>query len=335
MIEISGVSLNEARSLGLSDEGLIGLLRKMMEIRHFEEKVEELYLVKGQGSGPCHLYIGQEAIGVGVTSALNPDDLIISNYRGHGHAIARDVPMREVMAELFGKETGTCKGLGGSMHSAISPERGILFASAIVGAGIPIAAGVGLALNYRKDKRIITTFFGDGGVNSGAFHEGVNLAAVWKLPVLLVCENNMYAMGTSIASTTAISNIAERGSAYSIPSISVDGNDVLSVFAATRKATQLIHDGNCPVFLVGRTYRLKGHGVYDKGEYRPKGEAEAWVEKDPITTFQKKLMEAGLISRDEIEEIHKELISEAEDAVKFAAESAVMKFEELSRLVYA
>jgi len=194
---------------GLNRETLRKILHKILLLRKFEEKVEELFLVKGLLIGPSHLYLGQEAIAVGAMMALEPTDLTVTTYRGHGHALAKDVPSKLCMAELFGKSTGNCKGLGGSMHVAIYPKTGSLYATAIVGSGIPIAAGVGLGLKLKKSKSIVATFFGDGAVNTGAFHEGVNMIALWKLPVLLFCENNQYAMSTPVKRAVSSPSITE------------------------------------------------------------------------------------------------------------------------------
>jgi pyruvate dehydrogenase E1 component alpha subunit len=208
--EVQEVPQNDYAKYGLTRELLREMLRKMLIIRKFEEKVEELFLVKGLLIGPSHLYLGQEGIATGAMMALQPNDLTVTTYRGHGHALAKDVPSNLCMAELFGKSTGNCKGLGGSMHVAIYPKTGSIYATAIVGSGIPITAGVGLGLKQKKSKQIAATFFGDGACNTGAFHEGVNLIALWKLPVLLFCENNQYGMSTNVNMAVSSPSIAER-----------------------------------------------------------------------------------------------------------------------------
>ncbi len=309
-------------------------MRKMLQIRTFEEKVEELFLVKGALIGPSHLYLGQEAVATGVLTALEPDDQLVTTYRCHGHGLAKGVPARVLMAELFGKSTGTCKGLGGSMHASIYTPVGSAYATAIVGSGIPIAAGMALGFQYQKQPRIVVTFFGDGAVNTGAFHEGVNLAGAWKLPTIFVCENNFYAMSTRMDRTVAAGSIAERGQAYGIATMSVDGNDVVACYKAGKEAAELCRKGEGPVFMEVRTYKMKGHGVYDRGEYRPSQEVQEWISRDPIASLRRELINAGMITEGDFDALVREARAEIEDAVKFAEESPVLPFEELSSLVY-
>ncbi|HUK50937.1 MAG TPA: thiamine pyrophosphate-dependent enzyme [Terriglobales bacterium] len=319
----------------LNKESLRRMYRSMLLLRRFEEKVEELFIVKGALIGPSHLYLGQEAIAVGAMSALQPDDQTVTTYRGHGHALAKGVPANLCMAELFGKQTGNCKGLGGSMHVAIYPKVGSLYATAIVGSGIPIAAGVGLALKQKKSKNIVATFFGDGACNTGAFHEGTNLIAVWKLPVLLFCENNQYAMSTPVKKAVSSPSIAERGRSYGMETIVVDGNDVLSVYVATKMAAERARRQGEPTFLECVTYKMKGHGVYDKGEYRPKEEVEKWLSRDPILLFEKRLIDSKTMSRDELNTVSNDVNREMEEAVKFAMQGPVLPFETITDYVYA
>jgi len=335
LMEIQSVPSKDYASLGLQKERLVWMLKKMVEIRLFEEKVEELYLMRGLITGPAHLYFGEEAVAVGVMSALDPNDYIISGHRGHGHALAKQIPARLIMAELFGKSTGTCKGLGGSMHVGICLEKNSLFASAIVGSGIPIASGVGLALKHKKSDCVVAVFFGDGAANTGAFHEGINLAAIWKLPVIFVCENNKYAIGMKVENAVATNSIAARATAYGIHGISVEGNDPVAVHKATKEAIETARSGGGPTLIECRTYRQKGHGVYDKAPYRPKEEVEEWLKKDPIVNFEKKLTTSGMVSEKEVEKIRGEILSEIEDAVKFAQESSILPFQELEKLVYS
>ena len=335
LMEIQSVPSEDYASLGLQKERLVWMLKKMVEIRLFEEKVEELYLMRGLITGPAHLYFGEEAVAVGIMSALAPNDYVISGHRGHGHALAKEIPARLIMAELFGKSTGTCKGLGGSMHVGICLEKNSLFASAIVGSGIPIASGVGLALKYKKSDRVVAVFFGDGAANTGAFHEGINLAAIWKLPVIFVCENNKYAIGMKVENAVATNSIAARATAYGIHGISVEGNDPVAVYKATKEAIEIARSGEGPTLIECRTYRQKGHGVYDKAPYRPKEEVEEWLKKDPIVNFEKKLTTSGMVSEKEVEKLRSEILSEIEDAVKFAQESSILPFQELEKLVYS
>lgn len=320
---------------GLTKDKLRQMLQKMLLLRRFEEKIEELFLVKGALIGPSHLYLGQEAIAVGAMAALEPSDLTITTYRGHGHALAKDVPAKLCMAELFGKSTGTCKGLGGSMHVAIYPKTGSLYATAIVGSGLPIAAGVGLGLKQKKSKNIAACFFGDGAVNTGAFHEALNLIALWKLPVLLFCENNQYAMSTPVQRAVSSPSIAERGRSYGIETVIVNGNDVVSIFVASKAAAERARRDSEPTFLECVTYKMKGHGVYDKGDYRPKEEVAKWIERDPILTLEKRLIERKLVTQAEIDETDAAVRQEVEEAVAFATQGSPLLFEELRSYVYA
>ena len=311
------------------------MLQKMVLIRKFEEKIEELFLVKGLLIGPSHLYLGQEAIAVGAIMALEPTDLTVTTYRGHGHALAKDVPANLCMAELFGKSTGNCKGLGGSMHVAIYPQTGSLYATAIVGSGIPITAGVGLGLKQKKSGNIVATFFGDGAVNTGEFHEGVNLISLWKLPVLLFCENNQYGMSTHVKRSVSSPSIAERARAYGLETVVVNGNDVVSVYVATKAAVERARRISEPTFLECLTYKMKGHGVYDKGDYRPKEEVAKWIERDPISTFKKRLIEHKFMTQAEVDEVETKLQEEIEEAVAFAMEGSPLNFDEIEHYVYA
>lgn len=333
--EIQEVPQNDYAKYGLTKDLLREMLRKMLVIRKFEEKVEELFLVKGVLIGPSHLYLGQESIATGAMMALQADDLTVTTYRGHGHALAKDVPPNLCMAELFGKSTGNCKGLGGSMHVAIYPKTGSIYATAIVGSGIPITAGVGLGLKQKKTKLIAATFFGDGACNTGAFHEGVNLIALWKLPVLLFCENNQYAMSTPVKLAVSSPSIAERARSYGMETMVVNGNDVVAVYAATKSAAEKARRDSLPTFLECVTYKMKGHGVYDKGEYRPKEEVAKWLERDPIATFKKRLLDQKTMTRAELEQVDATTQEEIENAVKFAMQGSPLAFDQIGNYVYA
>jgi TPP-dependent pyruvate/acetoin dehydrogenase alpha subunit len=311
------------------------MLHKMLLIRKFEEKVEELFIVKGLLIGPSHLYLGQEAIATGAIMALEKDDQTVTTYRGHGHALAKDVPARLCMAELFGKSTGNCKGLGGSMHIGIYPKVGSLYATAIVGSGIPIAAGVALGLKLKKSKSIVATFFGDGAVNTGEFHEALNLIALWHLPVLLFCENNQYAMSTPVKRAVSSPSIAERGRSYGMDTVVVDGNDAVSVYVATKAAAERARRQSLPTFLECVTYKMKGHGVYDKGDYRPKDEVAKWLERDPILLFKERMVEKRILTQTEIDQEDKLVQQEIEAAANFALEGSPMPFDEMKKYVYA
>ncbi|MEM3054951.1 MAG: thiamine pyrophosphate-dependent dehydrogenase E1 component subunit alpha, partial [Candidatus Bathyarchaeia archaeon] len=287
--------------LNLAKEKLIEMYGKMLEIRLFEEKVFELY-AQNLVPGTIHLYTGQEAVAVGVCSALRKDDYITSTHRGHGHCIAKGAELKHVMAEILGKRTGYCKGKGGSMHIA-DFSLGVLGATAVVGAGIPIAAGAGLSIKLRKTDQVVACFFGDGASNQGTFHEGINMAAIWKLPVIFVCENNLYAMGTRQSLVMVIENIAERASAYGIPGVVVDGNDVLAVYEATFKAVERARKGEGPTLIECKTYRHRGHSRVDPARYRPKEEVEAWLAKDPIKRFKERLLQTGTFTETELRKV--------------------------------
>ncbi|PSN82102.1 pyruvate dehydrogenase (acetyl-transferring) E1 component subunit alpha [Candidatus Marsarchaeota G1 archaeon OSP_D] len=335
ILSIKSVQPEKYKDTGLSKKELLEMWRKMVLIRKFEEKVEELFLIKKLLKGPAHLYIGEEAVATGVISALTNDDVIVSHYRGHGHALARGVPPRYIMAELFGKATGTCKGVGGSMHSPKYPELNLMYATAIVGSGIPIATGMALAIKMKKENRVVTAFFGDGAVNSGAFHEGVNMAAIWKVPLLLVCENNQYAISMRADKATAGPGIANRAEAYGITGAVVDGNDVIAVYMAAKDLIQRIKNGEGPMLLECRTYRIKGHGVYDQAQYRPQEEVEFWKKRDPILLYKDWLIKSGVATEEELKEQERKVQEEVEEAVSFAEQSPMLSLNELSNFVYA
>jgi TPP-dependent pyruvate/acetoin dehydrogenase alpha subunit len=335
MITFRSVEAEDYAKHHLPRDKLLHMLRKMIEMRRFEERVERLFLQEGVLVGPTHLYLGQEAIAAGTVGALQDQDFITTTYRGHGHAIAKGVPLKMLMAELFGKATGTCKGLSGSMHAAIYPEKGSLYATAIVGSGIPIATGVALALQQEGRRQVVMTFFGDGASNTGSFHEGMNLASVWKLPVIFICENNLYGMSTRADQVVAAESIASRTQAYRIPSMIADGNDVISVFSAATKAVEEVRNGHGPTLVECMTYKLKGHGVYDKADYRPKEEVEEWLKRDPINNFEAKLLKVRLATQADIDKIENEVAAEVEESVTFAKASPVLPFEDLVKLVYA
>jgi len=332
--EIKGVRPEELEELGLSEKELLQMLRKMIEIRKFEEKVEHLYIYEAALKGAAHLYFGEEAIAVGVCSAVGEEGYIFSTHRGHGHALAKGIPAREVMAELFGKVTGVCKGLGGSMHACIDPSRKAMWASAIVGSSVPIAVGAGLAIKYRGGKEVAVAFFSDGAANTGAFHEAMNLASFWKLPVIFACENNQYAISMPAKRSITCGKVVYRAFAYGMPGILVDGNDVLSAFKATLKAKERAKMGEGPTLIEFLTYRMKGHGVYDKAEYRPKEEAKKWEKLDPILRFSRFLKDLGVIDDDLLKEMEEEVKAEIEEAVEFSRRSDYPTFQILKEVTY-
>lgn len=305
----------------------------MLEIRFFEEKVFDLY-AQNLVPGTIHLYLGEEAVAVGVCSLLRKDDYITSTHRGHGHCIAKGAELKRTMAEILGKKTGYCKGKGGSMHIA-DFKIGMLGATAVVGAGLPIAVGAGLSAKLRKTDQVVACFFGEGASNQGTFHESINMASIWKLPVIFVCENNLYAMGTRQSTVMAIENVADRAVAYGIPGVVVDGNDVLAVYEATEKAVERARKGEGPTLIECKTYRHKGHSRVDPAKYRPKEEVEEWLAKDPIKRFKEKLLQTNTLTESEIQQIEKEVSDEIEEAVKFAMESPYPAPEEALEDVYA
>jgi pyruvate dehydrogenase E1 component alpha subunit len=299
---------------------LLEIYRKMITIRLFEENVFEL-AAKNLIPGFIHTYIGEEAVAVGVCANLQKDDYVTSTHRGHGHCIAKGADVKRMMAELFGKETGYCRGHGGSMHIA-DHSTGILGATGIVGAGIPMAVGAGLSIKYRGSKQVAVSFFGDGAANHGTFHEALNLASLWKLPVIFVCENNLYAAAVPLSKSTLIKNIADRASAYCMPGVVVDGNDVLAVYEAACEAVRRAREGEGPTLIECKTYRWRGHFEGDSQPYRTKQEVEEWMKKCPIESFKAKLIEMGVLTREEAEKIDAEVSKEVAKAVKFAEESS-------------
>jgi len=309
------------------------MYKRMLEIRFFEEKVFDLY-AQNLVPGTIHLYLGEEAVAVGVCSLLKKDDYITSTHRGHGHCIAKGAELKRTMAEILGKKTGYCKGKGGSMHIA-DFKIGMLGATAVVGAGLPIAVGAGLSAKLRKTDQVVACFFGEGASNQGTFHESINMASIWKLPVIFVCENNLYAMGTRQSTVMAIENVADRAVAYGIPGVVVDGNDVLAVYEATQRAVERARKGEGPTLIECKTYRHKGHSRVDPAKYRPKEEVEEWLAKDPIKRFKEKLLQTNTLTEPEIQQIEKEVSAEIEEAVKFAMESPYPAPEEALEDVYA
>jgi pyruvate dehydrogenase E1 component alpha subunit len=320
-------------TLKLAKEKLSEMYKKMLEIRYFEEKVFELY---GQNlvPGTIHLYAGEEAVAVGVCSGLRKDDYITSTHRGHGHCIAKGADLKRTMAEILGKKTGYCKGKGGSMHIA-DFNIGMLGATAVVGAGLPIAVGAGLSAKLRKTDQVVACFFGEGASNQGTFHESINMASAWSLPVIFVCENNLYAMGTRQSRIMNIENIADRAAAYGIPGVTVDGNDVLAVFEASQKAVDQARSGAGPTLIECKTYRHKGHSRVDPAKYRPKEEVEQWLANDPLKRFRTILQQNENFSQAEVQKIEENVAAEIEEAVRFAVESPYPAPEEALEDVYA
>ena len=296
----------------------IEMYKKMLEIRRFEEKVYELF-TQNLIPGTMHLYIGEEAVAVGVCAALDINDFITSTHRGHGHCIAKGASLKKMMAELFGRRTGYCKGKGGSMHIT-DKGSGMLGANAVVGGAIPIAVGAGLSCALKYPERVTACFFGDGASNQGTFHEGINMAAVWDLPVIFVCENNLYAMGTRQSIVMKIADISERAAGYGIPGVTVDGNDVMAVNKAASEAVKRARNGKGPTLIECKTYRHKGHSRFDPAKYRPEEETAAWMARDPVISFKKQLLEKG-IPEEFFQKIEDQVDAEIEEAVQFAQNS--------------
>jgi pyruvate dehydrogenase E1 component alpha subunit len=311
---------------------LIDLLRQMMLIRRFEEKAAEMYARRKIG-GFLHLYIGQEAVAVGAISTLGPSDYIVSHYREHGHALARGLEPGPLMAELFGRATGVSRGRGGSMH-LFDAKRGFMGGYAIVGGHMPLAVGLALASSYLKNGRIVLNIFGDGAVNQGEFHESLNLASVWKLPVVFLCENNLYGMGTDVRRVSAEPEIHKRACGYNIPAERVDGMDLLAVREAARRAVEWARGGNGPYFLEAVTYRFRGHSMADPEFYRDKAEVERWKAQDPILRFRRYLEDEGLISEEEARSLEEGVEATINEAVRFADESPEPPPEALYECVY-
>jgi len=319
--------------LKLNEEKIIGMYENMLKIRKFEEKARDLF-AEGKIPGFVHLYLGEEAVATGACANLNEDDYITSTHRGHGHIVSKGGDLKLMMAELYGKKTGYCKGKGGSMHIA-DATKGILGANGIVGAGHNIAAGAGLSIKYRGTDQVCVCFFGDGSTNQSTFHEALNLASIWKLPVVFVCENNGYGISLSQKFHQAIKDISDRAVSYNIPGVTVDGNDVFAVYEAVGEAVNRARKKQGPTLVECKTYRHRGHFEGDPVNYRSKEELEEWLEKDPIPRMEKYLLENDVVSEEKMKEMSDKLDSEIEEAVKFAKESPFPDVEASVEDVYS
>ena len=306
--------------------------RKLFLIRAFEEKLEALF-AKGKIPGFVHTYIGQEAIAVGVCANLRTDDYVTSTHRGHGHAIAKGINLNGLMAEVFGKVTGICKGRGGSMHVA-DFSKGILGANGIVAAGTVIAAGAGLSIQTRQEDQVVICFFGDGGINKGTVHEAMNFCSVKKLPVVFVCENNQYAQFTSRKVTTSVSDLSLRGAAYGIPAVSVDGNDLLKVVEVSKAAIADARAGIGPTLVVADTYRFGGHYVGDQQAYRSKEEVAERRRRDPLLLFEDHLVQQGLADKEALESERESILELVDKAVAFAEQSEYPEVRSVTDYVF-
>jgi pyruvate dehydrogenase E1 component alpha subunit len=317
---------------GLTRERAHELLLAMLRIRRFEEKCVELYSA-GRIRGFLHLYIGQEAVAVGVMRTIEPSDAIVATYREHGHALARGMTMDTLLAEMYGKREGCCRGRGGSMHIFDARTR-FYGGNAIVGGGLPLALGLALASKLERKSDVTACFFGEGAVAEGEFHESLNLAALWRLPVLFICENNLYAMGTALARSESQIDLARKAESYDIPAAKVDGMDVVGVEAAARAAVDAIRAGGGPRFLELATYRFRAHSMFDAELYRDKAEVEHWKQRGPIVTFAAGLRDAGLLDDADVARLEAAVESEIAAAVAFAEAGTLEDVADLARDVY-
>jgi len=305
--------------MNISKDRLLFMFERMLKIRHFEDRVKDLFAA-GELPGFVHLYLGEEAVAAGVCAALKNDDYITSTHRGHGHIIAKGGEMKYMMAELYGKATGYNKGKGGSMHIAY-PKLGILGANGIVGAGLPIATGAAMSAKLRKTDQVTACFFGDGASNEGTFHESLNIGGAFNLPVIYVCENNLYAVGTRQSQVRKVEDIADRATGYGMPGVVVDGNDVIAVYEATKEAVDRARAGDGPTLIECKTYRWRTHFEGEPDTYRPPEEVAAWLKREPIAPFRKLLVDQKIISEKEAEDLENAVVRELDEAVEFARKS--------------
>lgn len=317
----------------LEPRELLAMYRDMVRIREFEEACPKLYS-QGKMGGFLHLYSGQEAVGVGVAHAMHQEDYMIAAYREHGLILAKGTPPDVVMAELFGKATGVSKGKGGSMHM-FDAERRFVGGYGIVGGHLPLAVGIGFAIRYREGDEVVVCLFGDGATNQGVFHEAMNMAALYRVPVVFVCENNGYGIGTSVARASAVEQLYKKSCAYETPGVKVDGMDVLEVYETVRQAVQRAREGGGPTYIEAITYRFRGHSISDPGTYRSEQEKKIWQERDPIPNFAELLIAEGRASREQLDQIDAEEKALIEKAILFAEESPEPAAEELWTDVYA
>ena len=300
----------------LSKTELVELYRQMMLIRRFEERASEQYM-RGKIRGFLHLYIGEEAIAVGAIPVLADQDYVITHYRDHGHALARGMEPKVIMAELFGRSTGSSKGKGGSMH-LFDASRNFMGGYAIVGGQLPLATGLAFAAQYKEEDRIVLCFVGDGALNEGEFHEAMNLAAIWRLPIVFFCENNLYGMGSPVSEVFAVKEIYRAAEPYGIPAKQVDGMDVLAVRDVTAEVADWVRSGNGPYFVEALTYRFRGHSLADPSEYRHKEEEEYWKARDPIPAFQEYLLSDHQVTEAELQEVDRQVDEAVDEAIQFA-----------------
>lgn len=317
----------------MCDQMLLDFYRTMVKIRRFEQTAADLF-AKNLLPGFLHLYVGEEAVAAGACAALEKTDYITSTHRGHGHLIAKGGDMKKMMAELFGKSTGYCNGKGGSLHIS-DMDIGILGANGIVGAGIPIAAGAAFSSKYQSNGRVSVCFFGDGAANRGTFHEALNVAAIFKLPVIFVCENNLYGISEDQRYCMAIEDIADRAAAYGFPGVIVDGNDVCAVYETISEAVKRARNGEGPTLVECKTWRQMGHYVGDPDNYRDPKEKEEWLKNDPIKNLEKLILEKGVAGTEDFEQIQQEILAELKEAIREAQAAPLPPEEDLMKNIFA
>lgn len=325
--------LKRADELNLSKDDLINMYRTMVKIRKFEQMADQLYAM-GKVHGTMHLSAGQEGVAVGTGSVIRPEDYLLNHHRGHGHFIASGADVNKMMAEFLGKKTGYCHGRGGSMHIA-DINANNLGANGIVGGGIELAAGVGLAIQMKGTKRVVLVIFGDGAANEGIFHESLNMSGIWDLPVVYLCENNHYGMSAEVGRVSSKVPFRGRAEAHGIPGYFIDGNDVLAVHEMMQKAVDHAREKRGPVFVEAETYRYFGHSKSDRNLYRTKNEIEQWKERDPITRFERLLLKADVLTEENVNKIDKEMKQVIQDAVDFAERSPEPNVDKVTEWVYA
>jgi pyruvate dehydrogenase E1 component subunit alpha len=323
----------ERARLTLGEAELCEIYRRMVLIRRFEDKVAEMYS-RGKITGFCHLYAGEEGVAVGAIYALYDRDYVISTYREHGHCLAKGATARVVMAELFGKVTGISRGHGGSMHLFDANLR-FMGGYAIVGGGLPLAVGLGLSCQYKEEPEVVCCFFGDGALPQGAFHESLNMASLWKLPVIFICENNFYGMGTMVQNAVSQEELYRFAQSYKIPGVRVDGQDAVEVYTAVTEAATRAREGDGPSLIEAVTYRYRGHSMSDPAEYRSKREERIWQERDPIKNLRQRMLTDNRGVAPRLDKIDQEVDEVIADAVKFADESPEPGLDELGKHVYA
>jgi pyruvate dehydrogenase E1 component alpha subunit len=329
----SGEPIRQSKPEALSESDLLAMFRDMVLIREAEEKVQSLYM-KGLIHGTTHLCQGQEAVSVGAAKALKPQDYVTMTYRGHGHALARGMDVAKFFAELMGRSTGINKGKGGSMHLC-DFDLNLIGAFAIIGAGIPVAVGAAMSAKLKGEDRISVNFFGDGTTNIGAFHEALNMASVWKAPVVFVCENNIYGEFSRIDETTAVTRLSDRIAAYGMPGVTVNGNNVIEVYEEVKKAAERARSGGGPTFIECVTYRQRGHSRTDPAKYRPREEVEAWLSYDPILLFKDWLVEKAIATEAQLNDLIESVKAAVDKAASEAEQSPWPSLDELTTETYA